>query len=383
MLGDDLDVKPKEAPSPSSESKVSVPSKTGIEDDSKTAEQEVEKPGESLESFLETNLESKPTKDDDLEAEAEKPLDSKSESDEQKKKETEEEKDPSEVKDEEKEKSEVEAKVEDLPEGKPVPYERFKEVLTERNQTKQQYAEVEQEVKTYRGVVQFCNENNITDQQYTTAMEIQAAINKGDVKTALAKLSPIVDSLRLATGDKLPEDLQKRVDDGLDLEVAREIASLRGGKQINENLQKASAERQQKVQEQKFLDECVSTSENWLRDRVKTDPDFKPKGKESEVNGKFEFVQQAYIALANERLPNGRFKNPVNKPGDVLDILNKAYASVDSAFKTTFARTRTPTSKRLPTAGSTKSAKSQSLESALAGASSMEEAVGLMMDNRG
>lgn len=383
MLGDDLDVKPKEASSPSSESKVSVLSKTGIEDDSKTAEQEVEKPGETLDEFLDKTLDSKPTEDDDSEAEAEKPLDSKSESDEGKKKETEEEKDPSEVKDEEKEKSEVEAKVEDLPEGKPVPYERFKEVLTERNQTKQQYAEVEQEVKTYRGVVKFCNENNITDQQYTTAMEIQAAINKGDVKTALAKLSPIVESLKLATGDKLPEDIQKWVDDGGDLDMAKKWAADRGGRQINENMHKVNAERQQKAESAKFTDECVKASDTWLIDRVKTDPDFKPKAKESDVNGKFELVNMAYIGMLNERLPNGKFKYPVSKPADMAALLDKAYASVDGVFKTTFARTRTPTSKRLPTAGSTKSAKSQSLESALAGATSMEEAVGLMLDNRG
>lgn len=390
MLGTTLDVKSNDASSTSSASDRSVDQKTetlGSGPSQSPSSGKSETP-ESLEDFLakkfETesdHAESEDEEDKDSPELGEEALDSTVESNEEdkEKKESKEDEEPSKDKKEDEE-DKPETKIEDLPIGKAVPYDRFKEVLTERNETKGKLSEYEQDVKVYRGVVQFCNENGITDQQYTAAMEIQAAINRGDVKTALAKLQPVVDSLKLATGDKLPEDIQKWVDDGGDLVVAKKWAADRGSKTISENLQRENSRRQNQSQADRMKTECSSASEQWLKDRVKTDPDFKPKSKATDPDGKFELVNMAFVAKISERDASGKYVNPIQGATSMISLLEQSYKSIDGIFKST---RRPATSKRLPTSGSSKSSTRMPLEQAIASSKSLEDAVGIMMESRG
>lgn len=149
--------------------------------------------------------------------------------------------------------------------GKAVPYERFKQINDERK-AYEPYA------KQAIGLQKYMEQNNISHEEVNSLFEI-AALLKSDPTAAKAKLQPIVDSLNGFVGEKLPTDLQKRVDDGvIDVDSAKEIASLRNQKNFENNRNQQSAAQQHQ-------NAVLNAVTQWETQKRIDDPDFEKKEK--------------------------------------------------------------------------------------------------------
>src|SRR6266704_2912552 len=99
------------------------------------------------------------------------------------------------------------------PEKGPIPYERFEEVNTKYQQANEELERVKPLAEHHQKIVEYCTANNITQEQFSNLLEIQRLLNTEPEK-ALAKILPIVEAVQGFVGDRLPPDLQTKVDTG-------------------------------------------------------------------------------------------------------------------------------------------------------------------------
>ena len=242
--------------------------------------------------------------------------------------------------------------------GKEIPpfnaHPRWKEVTTERNDLRTKVAEYERDwkplVTQQRGIVDYCNENNVTPEQFQQALEIAALVNNNP-REALKRIQPIIENLKQFDESALPADLQKRVvDEELSLNTAKEIATLRAqakGQEFNSNALRQRTERTAFAQRMTALT-------SWERSMMSKDPDFRPKVKPEDVDGKYETVVNMFRGLVAQRPPQ-------SEP-DLIAMLQYAYDSVNKMF-TTRLTPKTPTGKMVPANGSSASIQEKEPES--------------------
>lgn len=147
---------------------------------------------------------------------------------------------------------------------------RWQEVLRERDSYKAGHEQFEQ-IQTFMQV------NQLDAAEVANGFKIMALMRQ-DPEQALELLRPYVDSLELATGRKLPDDLADRVENGLiDEDTARETARLRAdvqrGKQRSEVLEQNTVQQQQIAQAQ-----AVQTAVRVVEAELQgSDPDYQRK----------------------------------------------------------------------------------------------------------
>ena len=344
------------------------------------------KEGESMEDFIAKSVkETHPTEEVDPEEEGaeekekDSETDSKTESDE---KEKDGEGEKEDANPEEKEGTGEDKK--DVPfeaePGKPVPYKRFQEVITQKNETARQLEEVKPKVQNYDNIVKFCSENQINADQYAKALNFMAAVNKGDAEAALAVIEPIMTGLKTLKGDVLPSDLQAKVDnEEYSLEAAREIAKLRAKTNFSELSTKQKVERQEQERQRVLHSECAQASDVWVKGKQTLDPGFKPKTSAEATDGKWEFVKDKYLAMLNEKNANGESVNPIRTANDVAALLERAYSQVDRSFGTIGGRPKAK--KSLSSNGSSTTASKKKFEK-IEDAPTMEEGVQAYLNRR-
>ena len=214
----------------------------------------------------------------------------------------------------------------------PIPVDRFKEVIDQRNTVRDQLKQVEPIINDWRALDNTCREAGITPQQFQEMLQVQVLLNTDPVK-ALPKLKSIVSELEGFTGDKLPDDLQQAVDAGeLSVKYAKEVAQTRattkfGTKKLEHD--RATLAQQQQAKMQQELNTSAST---WEAAKRNTDPDYKPKANANEPDGKWEFVKAQFISMLNDVNQQGQYVNPVKTPAEMTALMDKAYKTVDASF---------------------------------------------------
>lgn len=204
-----------------------------------------------------------------------------------------------------------------------IPYARFKEVNEKAKTFEAQVKEVEPVVKHHRDIVTFCRSNGITQSQFSDGLKLMSLINKDPAK-AVEHLTGVIEQLQGFVGDKLPEDLQKKVDEGkIEVDDAKEIASLRAKTKYVEARTKQTAEQQQQAAESKFLREVHTATASWEQTKIKTDPDMR------EGSEKHQLVLDKFRALSDEKDDEGNFKHPVQSVQDYVKLLDASYSFVD------------------------------------------------------
>lgn len=203
----------------------------------------------------------------------------------------------------------------------PVPYERFDEVVKEKNDFKGRLDEWEPLVKAHKSVVDYCQQNGVTAEQYQQALELVALINTNPAE-ALKRLSPVLENLRGFDGEILPADLAAEVASGdLSDERARELAQLRAQQKLSKRNGAFTAEQQQR----QFEHEVRTSIGAWDSQKRKTDPDYKPKAKEDEPDGKYELVQTKVAAMMQN--------TPWKTVQDLVRITEQAYQAVNASLQ--------------------------------------------------
>lgn len=142
----------------------------------------------------------------------------------------------------------------DVDEPKPVPYSRFKEVISERQA-------LQAELEALRA--------KASDPDVAAAIDLLDAI-RSNPERALKELVPVVDHLKQLQGDELAADLKEAVQEGtITKEYARELTQAR-------LKSKATATALQQTREERARTLIASTWNDWDRVKRKTDPDFQP-----------------------------------------------------------------------------------------------------------
>lgn len=199
--------------------------------------------------------------------------------------------------------SQAEAEAEKLPPFHNHP--RWKELIAERDSYKP-------DAEQYRTITGFMNEHELQPDEMAEGMLIMGLM-KTDPEKALERMLPHVSRLQEFTGKKLPDDLQRSVDDGLVTEeIARETAQLRLGNEArasHESRQEATRAEQAQVQHTDTLKAAVNTWEAGARQR---DPDF---AKKADL-----ITDQTRLLLVQRGRPSN--------PADAVALVKDAYEIV-------------------------------------------------------
>lgn len=169
---------------------------------------------------------------------------------------------------------------------------------------KRKQAQVEElrgEVDRYKGpaeqfdrIVAFATENTLTANDMADGMLLTASF-KNDPKTFLEHIAPYVASAQERLGEKLPEDLQAKVDTGaVDEETAKELALARHRMTASETRIKAQDEESAADRQTRIRAEMQTAVGNWERSIV--DPDYQ--ALRADVSD-----QMTVIAARDKRMP--------------------------------------------------------------------------------
>lgn len=160
-----------------------------------------------------------------------------------------------------------------------------------------------------------------------------------DLRAALTRAKGFVSQIETALGDVLPEDLQRKVDDGLiDADSAKEVAQARAAQQLADvKVQRADNRVQHTTQRVEQQSQAVaaevvhSTISDWQRQKFSMDPDYPRKAE----------LLQKEIKL-RVQAEGGR----VLDKNKALKIAEEAYAEVNRLFKA-LSPTKAPEAKRM------------------------------------
>lgn len=167
---------------------------------------------------------------------------------------------------------------------------RFQEVIKERDTAKDEVEKLRPQAKNAEEIQSYCHKNSITAEEFNSALEIAALLHK-DPKAARARLNEYVETIDVALGDRLPGDLQKKVDDGVvDLDSAKEIAQARMRSKNAEWSAKTAEQRLAETRAQGMTDAVNS----WEASKRKTDPDY---------DKKYELLRDRFVFLRATQPP--------------------------------------------------------------------------------
>ncbi len=205
-----------------------------------------------------------------------------------------------------------------------IPCERFKEVNDKYVEVEAKYKELEPLAESQRSLINFCQENNISGEDFQKTLEI-ARLIQVDPAAALKELEPVYNALRGLTGGTLPADLQKAVDDGvLPEEYAKEIAKARGSQQFSSLQTQNTQQRLQRQQQTQFVTSVQQSIKTWSDTKLLGDPDFKPKANANSPDGKFEVFSDRLFKLMSA--------TPPKTVADAVKLAESAYQDVGKLF---------------------------------------------------
>ncbi len=165
---------------------------------------------------------------------------------------------------------------------------RWKKLVQERDTLKADLEKVRTEsgqqkevVQRFEGFTNAVRQAGLTPDDVNNGFEIMRLM-KTDPLKAWEKLQPIVDILSQFAGEKLPADLQEKVDAGtVDVEVAKELARTRSQTHFVSERDKEREHRASQTEQQRRIDahvNAVATAiTGWETEWKKNDPDYQKK----------------------------------------------------------------------------------------------------------
>lgn len=198
---------------------------------------------------------------------------------------------------------------------------RIRTLVSERNAARSEIESYKQSAQAYETIVERVKGTGASAQQVDQAVEMLRAINS-DPARAFQMLQPIYQQLEQFVGNRLPSDLQERVDGGyIDEDSAKELARLRNANQFTEQRhQQFQQSVQQSQQEQSLngLKQAIGkASTDWDSDWKANDPDYQRK---------MPLVMAEIKAQIAER-------GGIQSPQEAIAIANKALSNVNEALQ--------------------------------------------------
>jgi hypothetical protein len=168
----------------------------------------------------------------------------------------------------------------------------------------------------YRNVETFLTNNNLGPDEAADVL-IAAALAKTDPAKCWEQIKPWVQSVLVAAGEVLPQDLQQRVAAGeLSREAAMELSRTKARAQSFEAQQSFREQQEQRRTQEAAVQALTGAAQSWEQDRLAKDPNFGSKT----------------TALQKEILFLQRQEGRPNTPEGVRDQLNRAYKAVNDSL---------------------------------------------------
>lgn len=167
---------------------------------------------------------------------------------------------------------------EDVPFNK---HPRFRQLISQRNDLKSEVAGLSPRAEQYDKITEFMTTTGLSAQDMAQGFRMMAMVSQDPV-AARKELQAYVDQLGQVTGDKLPEDLQRQVDDGLVTEeIAKQFSRERGQRQVDaaqfQKKQQTQQAQQQQAQQQHLQAEQEQALSQWESGIASRDPDYERK----------------------------------------------------------------------------------------------------------
>ncbi len=198
--------------------------------------------------------------------------------------ETQEESPPSEGLEKDENSSEPDAETEDDKDPPFHEHPRWKEVLAERDDAKTQVEQFKVKADYFDELDQFAVTNNLSNEDFSEALQIAAAFKRNPTE-GLQMLKPLIQQAQELAGEVLPDDLNKKIQDGfLDEGSAKELAQQRAKNQFlqdqmeqQEQVRVQQDQQQLALQQQNFQRSMATAVSTWEENWQKSDPDYKMK----------------------------------------------------------------------------------------------------------
>jgi hypothetical protein len=197
---------------------------------------------------------------------------------------------------------------------------RFQQVIKERAAYRQELDSVKPDAEEWRAVRTYMNTNNLTNDEVAKGFEIMAAM-KNDPLRGRELLSHYWNSLQTFAGAVLPQDLQKRVDEGeVTDEMASELAKRRNEAEFLRVQQQQAAERaaQQSAAQQQAISQQI------IRGAV-VDWESSIKTRDADYSVKQPFLMDKIRAAIAARQPR--------TPQEAVLLVESAYKEVNDSLK--------------------------------------------------
>lgn len=193
---------------------------------------------------------------------------------------------------------------------------RWKEVLADRDSWKTKAREFEEPAKQFQQVQEFMTKSNLTPPEVADGFMVMALMRNNPVE-ALPHLKRYITEIELLTGQRLPDDIQEKVESGMITEDAgKELAKAR----IESATSKSQLERitqQQTAERTATATRTVQSAvESWEQQIKTTDPDFGRK--------------RVLITNAIKAQLAGR---QISSPAEAVAISQAAYEQVNKDLK--------------------------------------------------
>ena len=151
---------------------------------------------------------------------------------------------------------------------------RFKKVIKERKEAKEQLELARKDQAEYRKITNFLEASNLSADEAAEGFKIMAMM-KSSPTDALKALEPYMTNLQKFTGETLSDDIREKVDQGyMDEDIAKELSIARAE---NERLKKANQTQlqQQEIGKQKeHINKLAMAVSDWENKIAQTDPDY-------------------------------------------------------------------------------------------------------------
>jgi len=206
----------------------------------------------------------------------------------------------------------------DLKKLRPETRKRFEQLLSQRNELRQQWEAVVPELEQHRLLTGYLQQHQLAPDDVNTLLGVGAALRRGDYQGFLNGVTPYVMAAQEALGIRISHDLQSQVDEGLiDDATARELTRTRHrAAQAEARLQDAN-QVATVTQQQQQVDQIRSAVDTWEGGIQQRDPDYAQKSGA---------VRRYAQGLMQER------GNPRNQQ-EAVALVQAAYDEVNAAFR--------------------------------------------------
>lgn len=151
---------------------------------------------------------------------------------------------------------------------------RFKKVIKERKEAKEQLELARKDQEEYRKITTFLEANNLTADEAAQGFQIMAMM-KSSPMDAIKALEPYMSSLKEATGQTLSEEIREKVDQGyMDEDVGKELSMARAENERLKKLNESQSQQKDLEQQRQNINQLATAVTDWENKIAQTDPDY-------------------------------------------------------------------------------------------------------------